>query len=143
MKKYIKYLILIFPYIVTVTYFILMYKEITLITYLLIMIMPMIFSGIIIGLGYSKELFRERANTMALLCTAIYFLYYILIIEIIEKYKIYKFLYTNSKQLFVEGFSIGSKISTDIVDALLPCCMCFCIHRLCIKYSDKLKRKAK
>lgn len=143
MRKYAKYLFLVFPYIIAVVYFMLKYEEITIVTYLFTMIIPMITSGFIVGIACSKKMFGQKMNKLALLCTVIYFLFYIVIIVLMKKYKIYEFLYVNSKHLFVEGFSIGNKFSANIFDALLPCCICYCIHVLSIKYSNKQERKVK
>lgn len=139
MKKYMKYLLIVLPYIFVWVYVMLIYKNITIITYLMAMIIPMIVSGIITGIASNKALFRQKANTVAFFCTIVYLLFFIIFIVFMEKYEVYEFLYTNSKYLFVEGFSIGNDFSANIFDAILPCCICYCFHRLCIKCFHKKK----
>lgn len=131
--KPIKYLILLAPYLCTFLIVLVKYESLDLITYLIAMILPMLISAIILGIGKKRHLYSKSDVFLSLSCTGLYLLYFIAIVALIMSQGAFEYIYQNSQRLIKEGFSIGTSFSPKPFDAALPCCVCFILHVLGLK----------
>lgn len=141
--KLIKYLILLIPYLVSSFIICFLYEKMSVITYLVFMIAPMVVSSLLVGIAKYKNIFVVKDSILALVCTAIYLLFFIAMVLLLSHYNAIEFICKNSQYLFREGFSIGDEFSANLSDAILPCGLCFCMHILGIYIIKSIQKGVK
>lgn len=135
--KNTKYFIFLLPYICAFLFLLFKYKSINLISYLLIMIIPMLTSVILAGIGIKRVWFSQSNLFISVVCTGLYFIYFCLSVFFMAIEGVYEYLYCNSQDLITEGFSIGTNFSFSPFDTVLPCCLCFVLHLFGTKVLNK------
>lgn len=140
--KYLRNLAALVLYIISFGLFAVFCDKLNMISYLLFMIVPMICSAVLSGLllKESTEKSGNHISKSAILHTVYYAIYFFVNVLYIHANNAFSKIYENSKYLFAEGFSIGSEFSANLIDALLPCALCFILHIICMKIILKCKR---
>lgn len=123
-KNFILYILSILICVISFGSIYLLRDKIMIIQYLLLSALPIILNIII----YSIYVIKTKDNYIiqnSIILSVIYMIFMIISIIIFNSFDVFNIISNNSKNLYTEGFSIGSQISYNFTDTILPVVLCF------------------